>query len=420
MNSQGSPSTVSSSPLRPRERIQELDVIRGFALFGILLVNMALFKSLVDEFALKTPADMSSLADQVGSWVILLFAESNFYAIFSFLFGLGFYIFLERVAAKSMAPTPLYSRRLVGLMLFGLVHLVFIWTGDILFTYSVIGFLLLVFRRVRLDALAKWIVALFVLAVLIEGGLFFILALVEVFLGDKVGAEQAAMMEQAVKIFKQGSYLDILLYRLSWEVWGAVFQIVYWMPSILAYFLCGLYAAKRGIFKDVEGNLPFIRRVWRWGLALGGFFTLLNLLVGTEAISLSSLWQLPLMRLINHAGAIFLSAFYVSSLVLLLRREIPKRVLSVLAAPGRMALTNYLSQSVICVFIFYGYGLGYFNQVSVWGGIGLTAAIVSLQVIWSNLWLARFNYGPLEWLWRYFTYRQKPAMKPVPFKGPSA
>lgn len=404
-------SSTASRPLRPRERIQELDVIRGFALFGILLVNMTLFKSVVDYFFIKTPVDMPNFADQLGMWFIQLFATGKFYAIFSFLFGLGFYIFLERLMAKGWSPTTLYRRRLLGLLIFGLVHLVFIWSGDILFYYSVVGFFLMAFRRASPETLVPWIIFLFILAVLIEGGFSLIISAAQVILGEEFTAEQTAMMEEATAVFRDGSFVEILRYRWTWEVWPALLMLVYYVPAVLAYFLCGLYAGKMGVFKNVEAHLPSLKRVWRWGLGGGAVFTGLYILMGAEIIPVADLWRLPLLSMINQAGAVFLSAFYVTSLLLLLQKAFWKRVLTVFSAPGRMALTNYLSQSILCVLIFYGYGGGYFNQVSVVGGIGLTFGIVFLQVLWSNWWMARFNYGPLEWLWRYFTYRQKPEWK---------
>ena len=408
MNSEHASATTS--PLRPQDRIKELDVIRGFALLGILLVNMLYFKSPLLH-TIQTPAEISGFWDQAGAWFIQLLATGKFYAIFSFLFGLGFYIFLERLTAKGLDPTSLYRRRLVGLMMFGLVHLILIWSGDILFSYSVVGFILIAFRDMELKLLSRWILVLFILAVLVEGGNYALYNLGELALGKEFAEYQAAHLQETMQVFREGGFMEILVFRLTTEVFSVLISLIFVIPVLLAYFLCGVYAGKIALFKNVGKHLQFINKIWRWGLCLGVMLTVIYVMINTGVLPVPSFWEYPLLAMINQAASIFLSAFYVTSLILLMQREFWKKVLVVLAAPGRMALTNYLTQSVICVLIFYGYGLGYFGQVSIGMGICLTLAIWLLQVFWSNWWMARFNYGPLEWLWRGFTYRQKPPMQ---------
>lgn len=406
-----------TAPVKPAGRIVDIDIIRGFALFGILLVNMGFFKSPL-FYLVPSPSVYAPGADRLGAWIIQLLATGKFYAIFSFLFGLGFYIFMNRLSARGLDPQAVFSRRLLGLLLMGLLHLGLIWTGDILVAYSIVGFILLAFRNTPPRALLRWIAALFFLSLLVEGGFFLIYGASQVYLGEEFIAQQAAFKEAASAVLQRGSAREILIHRLTAEVPGALFTGIVYYPSILMYFLSGLYAGRIGLFSHPDRNLPMVRRLWRWGIVAGPALSVLYVLAETGALPVPDFFRFSVLRMVNQAGAIFLSGFYVSSLILLLRRPLWRRLLSPLAGVGRMALTNYLTQSLVCVFIFYGYGLGQFGRVSVWGGMALTLALLSVQTLWSGLWLSRFQYGPLEWLWRGFTYGRRPPLRKGAARAP--
>ncbi len=148
------------TPVQSGERINEVEMIRGVALLGILMVNMALFKS--PFFDLRLPSNYPEGIERISAYFIQLFFTGNFYAIFSFLFGLGFYIFMDRTTQKGLELKPLYRRRLFALMVFGLLHITLFWSGDILFNYALVGFILMVFRNKPLEAIKKWIIGLFI------------------------------------------------------------------------------------------------------------------------------------------------------------------------------------------------------------------------------------------------------------------
>jgi uncharacterized protein len=174
--------------------------------------------------------------------------------------------------------------------------------------------------------------------------------------------------------------------------------------------LLGLYAGKRRIFANLPEHLPFIRKLWLWSLAIGLVGNFLYVYFGAQSARTMPSPALMISLAGQTFGAPALAIFYMSSLVLLFQRPTWQRVLSPLAAVGRMALTNYLLQSIICTLLFYGYGLGLYDEVGPAGGILLAIVIYTFQVLWSNWWLRRFQFGPMEWLWRTLTYGRRQPM----------
>ncbi len=388
-------------PNNPGERMKSLDIIRGFALLGILMVNMTFFKfprSLMELY----PSDFPGGPEQAAAWFIQLIATGRFYAIFSFLFGIGFYIFLDRASGKTPNINKLYGRRLGFLLLMGLTHLIFIWSGDILHMYAVGGFILLAVKNIKTEKIPLIGLILFLVALIIYAGIFILLGLAEHF-GDW-GKAAGQLAAEAVAVYSEGSYGEILLFSLENDVSGAPVVLVVGLPVIMFYFLMGLYAGRKGIFSRTEEHLPFIKKVCITGFLAGSFFSLIFYIIETGIINVHPVLRHGVLQTVNLLAAAPLSFFYVSLLLLLMQNTACLKILSLLAAPGRMALTNYISQSVICVFIFYGFGLGYYGQISLSKGLLLTGIIFAIQIIWSNIWLKHYHYGPLEWLWRAATY----------------
>ena len=391
------------TPIRAAERISEIDILRGFALFGILMVNMSFFKMpvILDRFPSSHPAGMEYLA----AWFIQLFFTGKFYAIFSFLFGLGFYIFMERTLAKGLELVPLYRRRLLALLLFGFVHLFILWTGDILFTYAITGFILLIFRSKTIEAIRKWIISLFFISFVLNGALMLFKTMGKAVAPKEYEAIMSELVASAVKVYTGGSFSEIVAFRLVNEVPYVIISLIVWIPAVLAFFLCGLYVGKKGIFRDLSGHAAYLARIRNIGFPLGGIFLLLTIFVETGIWPVSHLIRQSLFASFNYLASLFIFPAYIATLLLFLQGERGKKILAPIAATGRMALTNYLAQTVICIFIFYGFGLGLYGQVAVTTGIILTIAIYLVQVVWSSLWMEKFNYGPMEWLWRVMTYK---------------
>jgi len=215
-----------------------------------------------------------------------------------------------------------------------------------------------------------------------------------------------------LRIIANGDYRQIFKVNLE----GVVFRYIDLLytnriPKVLGMFLLGFYAGRRGILLRVEEHLPLVRRVFRWGLALG--------LIGNTAFAVLiemgvDIPPSPLGIAQTAAYAVgvpSLCFFYVSALALLWRKPRWRRWLSALAPVGQMALSNYLMQTIVCVTIFYGYGFGCFGRVGVTTGVALAVVIFALQIALSNWWFRRFQYGPVEWVWRQLTYRRRPPLR---------
>ncbi|MEW6651160.1 MAG: DUF418 domain-containing protein [Chloroflexota bacterium] len=414
-------STPAIAPLQQAERIQILDILRGFALFGILFVNMSLF---IRPFqTLLFPADPAAAwFDRAAEWLIHFLGEGKFYALFSMLFGLGLTLLMDRIEARGGKFVPLYLRRLFVLLLIGLIHAFLIWMGDILILYALLGFLLVLFRKARPRTLLIWAVILIALPLLFNTAMT---ALVE--LGrsipesaaqieqafDDVEADFTADIERAERVYSGGSFAEITVQRVYDYTKMGLASFFYLGFTVLGMFLLGVYFGKRGIFRDLEANRGLFRALLAWGLVLGlgG-----NALYATLVMPLPRFepsWPLLLATTAHGIGAPLLMLAYVSAFCLLALSPAWGKRLKVLAPVGQMALTNYLTQSIVCTLIFYGYGLGLFGTLGSAAGIGLTVVIYALQIPFSHWWMRRFQYGPAEWLWRSLTYG-----KPQPLKRP--
>jgi uncharacterized protein len=399
------------APVAARERIDTVDIVRGFALFGILAVNMAFFSNTIYSLIGGLPIGATP-ADRAAEWLIRFLAESKFYSLFSLLFGLGLALQMERAEARGVAFVPLYVRRLGVLLLIGLAHAFLVWIGDILVIYALLGFVLLLFRRLSPRALLIWAGAFIALPIL-----FMALSVASLELARlspaamaeiersfaETEADYAARAVQAHRVYAEGGFVEITAQRARDLAFFYPFILVI-APSILAMFLVGLYIGRRGIAQDIPGHLPLIRRAAVWGLALGLPLNLVYASTGDVA-SRATPTTLALVGYIAQGfGAPALAIGYAATLTLLAQRDRWRRRLAPLAAAGRMALSNYLLQSLVCTFIFYGYGLGLFGRVGAAAGLALTVVIYVSQLLLSVWWLRRFQFGPAEWLWRSLTY----------------
>ena len=403
------------APVSAGERLELIDVIRGFAVFGILLVNMQFFNS---PQTLRG-SGIEWFPDAIDRWVslaIVFFAEGKFYSIFAMLFGLGLAIQMQRAAARGVEVGRLYFRRLLVLLLIGLVHAFLIWWGDILTIYAALGMLLMLFRNLRPRALVIWSIVLLAIPVLfltaVAAGLFAMSVVPEI---EK--AVQPALdvsleglregVESSYDAYALGSFGAIMRQRAI-DVGQTWANFPVWGPDILAMFLIGLTLGKIRFLHDVEGNLRRIRRAMPWLFVVGvlgnGLYTVH---VGGSPVAAGTILAAAIWIL----AAPCLAYFYVSMLVVLWQRPGPRRILAHLAPAGRMALTNYLTHSIVFTLVFYSYGLGLYGAVSPVVGLVLTVAMYAVQIPLSAWWLSRFRFGPWEWVWRSLTYGQPQPMR---------
>jgi len=406
------------TPVAADERIETLDVLRGLALFGILTVNMAGFSWPVEHMMMRPPF-WETRTDVIADWTVRFFAEGKFYPLFAFLFGLGAAIQMERAESHGTKFTGRFCRRLLVLLGIGVAHALLLWEGDILVWYALCGFPLLAFRRRKHKTLLIWAaICLLIPALLIM--LLWALLVGSSFVPEIARGIQknlvedpetsARLVEETIRVFALGNYGEIFVERFHnllfiWLVG------VFYMPTFFAMFLLGLYSGKRRIFQNIAANAVLIRRVFVWGLAIG----LPANLVHAVGMSVSDLSDVRFVWLISEAfvavGGPMQSLSYAAAIPLMLQGVRWKTWLHKIAPAGRMALSNYLLQSLVCTTIFYGYGLGLFGSVGRAPGLGLVVVIYLAQVAFSGWWLKRFRFGPAEWLWRTLTYGKHQPMR---------
>lgn len=356
-----------------QKRITALDVLRGFALFGVLLVNMLDFSS--SALRTDTIGARGNELDQLIDIAIAFFAITKFYLLFSFLFGIGFAVQMMRMAAKNRPFIGFYLRRLLILLAIGFAHAVLLWDGDILRLYAVAGVLLLVVRNWPDRVLL---------------GLAGVITLAGLVIFSLVPYEATITMSNtdSLSLFMTGSYGDLVAHRFSQPM---VLDIQ--IPMVLVMFLVGLVVGRSGVLDDPQRYQPILRRWWKWVLP---FAFLCNglFLAGFEARNMA------MVSIGIHVGAPLLSFVYVAWVLMYAEK------LTFLAPVGQLALTNYLSQSLIATTLFYSYGFGLYDQILPTQMLMLVLVIFAGQIVFSHSWLVRYQFGPMEWLWRSLTYGQ--------------
>ena len=387
-------SATTPMPTRERERIVTLDVLRGFALFGILLVNVEDF-SAPNWPGLRT--EWSDTPDQVVGWLLKFAAEAKFRAVFSFLFGLGFALQLRRREGPSDSFTSRFVRRMVVLLFIGVAHYLLLWEADILTSYALVGFLLLPFsQRPASHSLRA--------AGVLAGVAVAALSMIVLLATPRVGGPATIPAEKSemATVYSQGSYSEVVSYRAR-RIGSYLGRCVVTTPSILMLFLLGVAAGKAELIQDSEKHKLALRRLFVGGLVFGLITNGIVTVYSPKLMALPKLARLPVV--VSYVlGSPVLGLSYLAGLTLLLMNPFWQNRLRWLAAPGQLALSNYLLQSVICTTLFYGYGLGWYNRVSPLSGAGLCVVIFLVQIVLSSLWLRWFRYGPAEWLWRSLTY----------------
>ncbi|NMO17038.1 DUF418 domain-containing protein [Pyxidicoccus fallax] len=426
--SENTPPTVTADtvarPVGLAERVVLLDALRGFALFGVFLSNSITWFSgrtlLPREQAQAMGAPMLEMV--VGSAYQFL-VNQKFITIFAFLFGLGFSIQMTRAEARGSSIVPLYLRRLLILMGIGFVHLFAIWVGDILHTYAMVGFLLLLFRARSHRAVLGWAVGLMVTMSLVLPTLQ---RFGPVWLYGAEAAAELAKATQAEAAAQRAAFLEALSSHSLWTAQagnGRYFIDTFmrldrlkWMGFILARFLFGLLAGRLLLLQDVERHRPLLRRLVAWGLSAGVVINGTGLVMyrlrsmGKLGTAGDSAWMFYLNAL-QELGFLAMAAGYVALFALLFQRVRWQRVLGVLGPVGRMALSQYLLQSVVSVCIYNGWGLGLIGKLPSSRVVAICFVVFAVQVVLSHWWLARFRFGPAEWLWRSLTYGRAQPMR---------
>lgn len=393
----------SLQPLASSERIAVLDVLRGAALLGILLMNIEAFSGPLDLAFTGIDTHWQGL-DYWADAFVYVFVQGKFFTLFSLLFGAGFAVMAQRAEVAGRAFTPFYLRRSAGLLLIGLCHALLVWSGDILVLYALVSLPLLACREAPRSWL-PWmgvIVYLGGVAMMLLVGAMVSMAPVEDL--QKMLADAQQEIAQQRLVYGQGSWMQANAQRLG-EFGSSMGALLITGPEVLGMFLIGSWFAGSGALATPE---RFVRlyAVLRWvALPLGLVITLLG--VVWKPYLAPGAYDLPVtaaMALVT-VGGLPMCLGYLAWIVHWRTR------LAWLAPVGRMALTHYLGQSLLCTWLFYHYGLGAFGQMPRSMQLLFALALFAVQVGISHAWLRRFRFGPMEWLWRAMTYRQWPPMR---------
>lgn len=406
-----------ATPTAPSERQPALDVLRGAALLGILLVNVQLMSGpgIVELLFGLGEATVSTLERVLGGLIGWLVA-GKFISSFSILFGVGAAMIAERALARGRAPRRLLARRYVLLMLAGLAHMVLLFPGDVLFLYGFTGLVLLAFLDVGDRTLGRWIVGLVITSVVV------LVALTVSEAGTAVDEGTAALVAGALAdaelAYASGSYAGVVV----WQVGQSLFiqsSALLTFPWTLMLFLIGMLAHRRGFALDPTANRSTLVRIARVALPIGLVLNLPLLLTGpvAEAAGAADVGLAVLVGagVANALGAPVLAVGYLSALaVLIVDRGAQRGIRRRLAALGRIALTGYLLQSILALVVFFGFGA--YGRIAILGEpiLGMLAFTLGVWVVLLTLapwWTSRFRYGPFEWLWRWGTYGVRPQMR---------
>lgn len=399
--------TGEAQPVSGSERLFVLDLVRGVALLGILIMNMPGFAT--SFYSGLSGSDL--WVDWWDEWTATLrnvLFSGKFNSMFSLLFGIGFTIQLERLLERRGADgIRIYLRRLAALLLFGAIHMLVFWTGDVLHMYALLGMLLVVLRH-RSDRTILILIGLCLLFPIALG--LFKIATVDVTDLEYLERAFTLWLTSNDAAYGNGSFIDAMHehMRETWFLYTDAASIEYTLSfyvQLTTTMLMGFLIGRHRLVQRIPELMPQIIRLQYWSLGIGIGSALL-LAYGEKTVSPYDLSAKSIVVSMSYAVCrISLMTFYVTTLVRLAQRSKWQHKFAAIALVGRMPLTNYLLQTAVATTIFYGWGLGFWNR-----GGPLTWFLLALgiyfivQVPFSRWWLARFEYGPMEYLWRAMTY----------------
>ncbi len=388
-----------NKPISQEKRIEILDVFRGFAVFGIFVVNIEIMNCAIPNQGIFAEQWNNPL-DQSVFRVSQLFFYSKFFPIFSFLFGLGISIHAMKLLKNGQKSFSFYFRRMLFLFTLGIAHILFIWNGDVLHLYAILG-LLIVFI---IPLSNKWLLgssAIILFFPFYDQVAFWFFELIQ-FSPESFLKKYPS--ERITETLRNGSYLETIYFRIHDYLANVPLLFVYLAPLALAMFLLGVYFGKNQFEKKLDVLVKTIQKPMLWLMVTTNVFR-------TIFIFLLPKWEIyrneiarPLFFKMMYLSDLAFGLFYLWLLAYIWYFTPWKRLIALLKYPGKMALTNYILQSIFGLFIFSSLGLGWYETLSPSQTFILAILVFIVQVIYSKIWLSYFQFGPLEWLWRCFTY----------------
>ena len=392
------------------QRHISLDAMRGFAVMGILAMNIIGFA--MPEWAYVSPAayGTGTLADQIAWAFSFIFIDGKMRGLFSLLFGASMMLIIDRATAKGESPAQVHYRRMAWLAMFGLAHYFFIWAGDILFLYAIIGMIAFRFRNWPPARLIKVALIIFAVGLAIWGIQFGGLQVFQYFATQPDASADTArqfreMMASTDLAFDiapdlalhRGSYAAITMSKL--DDWAEPLLLVVQSASeTLPLMMIGMAMQKSGFLTGDWGAADYRR--WAMRMLPAGLLLTLVLAVWMVAVDFDRIAVLAVFYFWGGVPRMMLTIGYAALLIMLIDRYRNHMMLARVAAAGRAAFSNYLGTSIVMTTIFYGYGFGLFGNV---GRAGLWLFVLgawAVMLLWSKPWLMKCHYGPLEWLWR--------------------
>ncbi len=387
------------------KRIVSLDILRGVAVLGILIMNIQSFS--MPQAAYINPTAFGDLSG-LNKWIWILshiLASQKFMSIFSMLFGAGVLIFTENAMAKGKNSALLHYRRMAWLMVFGLLHGYLLWYGDILFTYSLCGMLLFVFRRLPPRKLI-WIGFGFFLVPMVLDTLF---AFSMSYWPEEslkstmqTWSPDTATLQHYLTVYG-GSWMEQMELRVPGYLFlqtGLFFMQTFW--RVMAMMLLGMALFKWKVLSAGLSRLIFLR-LTLVGLLLGFFLSATGVVLNFR-MQWSMEFSMFLGKQFNYVGSVLTALGYVGLVMLICKSISFRRFKNTFSAVGRMAFSNYILMTLICTLLFYGHGLGLFGSMERKVQALIVVGIWLVIIIISPLWLRSFRFGPLESLWRSLTY----------------
>lgn len=396
-----------AAPVEAKQRHIILDALRGFALLGICLANFpefSLFTFLKPEAVQSMP---SHGIDLITKYFIYIFVDGKFYTIFSLLFGIGFSIILENNFKRGANALAVFYRRMLYLLLIGFLHLMLIWSGDILMLYAAVGMLLPLYRNLKDRTILIWAISLLVLPVLVD----FICQFTGIYLSAKLVEWQGLYCDRygitddnfAYWLRDARNYGDVIKFLIQ----GAFERMSEFVDGnryfkVWGLFLLGYIIGRNKYFTHPEDFRNFLKKAAIIGICIG---LPLSVFYAWSAIE-GKPWGLGAHSAL-YLGSVYITAFgYVALFSLLYLWSRNGNLWKILASPGRMALTCYIGQSVLGMIIFYGIGFGYGADTGLFATEWIALGVFIFEIFCSWFWLKVFRFGPLEWIWRCLTYRK--------------
>jgi uncharacterized protein len=409
-----------ASPVSERERILSLDLLRGFAVLGILVMNIQAFAEIFAAYENPTAYPHSLEGADYWVWLVShLLADEKMMAIFCMLYGAGLVLLTSRIEARGRRPWPIFLRRSFWLLIFGLMHAYLIWSGDILVSYAICGVLVYPFRNLApKNLLAIGLAVVAVGSVLAFAGgwsmQFWSAKQVADFMADvwQPNAQQTAAQIAGYR----GGWLAQMPLRAQesfiTQTSGLVFATLWRAGGLM---LVGMALYKLGL---LTGSLGV--RVYR-NLGLAGALFGLPLIAYGVHRNFEEHWNARYSFFtgsqFNYWGSLAVSLAWICLLMIASKTPALRGVVKVLATAGRMAFSNYILESVLCTLLFYGSGFGLFSKVSRVQEAVVVVAVWIVVLIFSRLWMRRFYFGPLEWVWRSLTYGEREPFRRVHSPG---